>query len=421
MKATLRATAAVVLLAAASCAFAQQEIVLHYPYPDLFNETHKRIAEAFSQSRKDIKLSFRAPYKDYEDATQRVLREAVTGEVPDVTFQGLNRVRVFADKGIAVALDGFIAAEKNFEAAGFHKAMFDAGTVNGKVYGVPFAISLPIVYYNLDLVRKAGGAPDRLPKTWEEVIALARKIEAVGGDVHGVAYEWSITGNWLWQAPVFGKGGTMLSPDESRVAFDEEAGRAAIRTLARLVTEAKMPNFSGTDMRTAFAAGKIGMLVTSTAYLNTLSKQIGERFELRTSVFPDLQPSVSRLPAGGNVAIITARTPERQRAAWEVVKFWTGARAGAIMVETTGYMAPNKASADLLEDFYKHNPNQYTAVSQLSYLSSWYAFPGENGLKITDVIKDHLQTVMSGQRAAEPEKVLAQMSSDVQKLLPPKR
>jgi multiple sugar transport system substrate-binding protein len=53
-------------------------------------------------------------------------------------------------------------------------------------------------------------------------------------------------------------------------------------------------------------------------------------------------------------------------------------------------------------------------------MASWYAFPGNNGLKITDVIKDHLQTIMDAKRAAEPENVLASMTSDVQALLPKK-
>ena len=51
-------------------------------------------------------------------------------------------------------------------------------------------------------------------------------------------------------------------------------------------------------------------------------------------------------------------------------------------------------------------------------LTRWYAFPGENGLKITDVVKDHLQTIVSGKRAAEPRAVLKDMAADVQKLLP---
>ena len=91
------------------------------------------------------------------------------------------------------------------------------------------------------------------------------------------------------------------------------------------------------------------------------------------------------------------------------------------MAKTTGYMPPNKVANEVhMKDFYQKNPNHYTAVRQLPYLTGWYAFPGDNGLKITDVIKDHLQSVVSGQRAAEPRKVLADMTQDVQKLLPRK-
>ena len=418
MKRTMRVAAAVLGLGIAA-AQAQTQVVLQYPYPDLFNTTHKQIEEAFAKSNPGIKVTFRAPYQDYEDATQRVLREAVTGNVPDITFQGLNRVRVIADKGIAVSLDKFIAAEKDFEAAGFHKAMFDAGRVNDAVYGLPFAITLPIAYYNLDLVKRAAGNPDQLPTTWDGVIELAKKINALAPDIHGIVIEWSITGNWLWQALVFASGGSMMNEPETRVAFDGEAGKAAIRTLARLATEAKAPNLSGTDMRTAFAAGKAGILVTSTAYLNALNRQIDGKFALKTHAFPGLKEGVSRLPAGGNVAIITAKTVEKQKAAWEVLKFWTGAEGATVMVKTTGYMAPNNRVANFdLKDFYAENPNQYTAVQLLPYLTGWYAFPGSNGLKITDVLKDHLQSVMDGTRANEPEKVLANMASDVQALLP---
>src|SRR5262245_38013702 len=146
----LAAIAALMLLTAAAAG--QTEVIIQYPYPDLFNNTMKRIADAFARERTDIKITFRAPYKDYEDGTQRVLREAVTGDVPDLTFQGLNRVRIFADKGIAVALDDLFKAEANAEAAGFDRAMRAAGTVNGRIYGLPFAISLPVAYYNIDLV-----------------------------------------------------------------------------------------------------------------------------------------------------------------------------------------------------------------------------------------------------------------------------
>lgn len=414
----LLACAAGLATTAPAMAQSQTEIVVQYPYGDVFNETHKRLAEAFAAKHPEIKVTFRAPYKDYEDATQRILREAVTGTAPDVTFQALNRVRALADKQVAAPLDSFITGEKGIEAEGFHKAMFDAGSIGGKVYGVPFAVSLPIAYFNLDLVKAAGGDPANLPTSWDGVLALAAKVQGVKPGVHGMVAEWPISGNWLFQSLVFNHGGTMMNAQETRVAFDGEAGRKAIGTFARMVTETKTPNISGNDMRAAFAAGQVGVLLTTTAYVNALTKQVGDKFTLRTSPFPGLVSGTSRLPAGGNVMMISAKEAAKRKAAWEMVKFWTGAEGGAIMVQNTGYMAPNRKAADHLADFYLKNPNQFTAVAQLPYLTGWYAFPGDNGLKITDVIKDRLQSVMDGTRTGEADKVLADMARDVQALLP---
>lgn len=419
MRKIFMAAAAVLMGASAAQA---TEIVIQYPYGELFNGTHQQIAAEFAKKRPDIKVSFRAPYDSYEEATQKILRESITKQMPDITFQGLNRIRIMVDRNIAVPLDDFIKAEKNFETEGFHQAMFDIGTQQGKVYALPFAISLPIAYYNLDLVKKAGGDPNNLPKTWDEVFALAKKIKALGGDVNGATIAWDITGNWLWQAPVFSQGGSMLNADESKVAFDGPEGQFAINVFSRFVKDAQMPNLTQPDMRAAFAAGKTGIHFTSTSDLAKTTEMIAGKFNLKTHVFPDVKPGVGRLPAGGNLGVITAADPAKQKAAWEVMKFWHGPEGAAIMAKTTGYMPPNKKANDVyLKDFYEKNPNNYTAVSQLGLLTKWYAFPGENGLKITDVIKDHLQSVVNGQRAGEPQAVLKDMARDVQKLLPKTR
>ncbi|MEQ8251927.1 MAG: ABC transporter substrate-binding protein [Oceanibaculum nanhaiense] len=417
----LLASVAIAGVMAAGAAQAATEIVVQYPYGELFNETHKQIAAEFAKKNPDVKVTFRTAYDSYEEGTQKILREAVTNQLPDVTFQGLNRVRILVDRDIAVPMDDFIKAEKDFEKEGFHQAMFDIGTQNGKVYALPFAISLPITYWNLDLVKQAGGDPANLPTTWDGVIALAKKIDALGPDINGITYVWDITGNWLWQAPVFAQGGTMLNADESKVAFDGPEGQFAMKTLARFVTEANMPNLSQADARATFAAGKTGVHITSTSDLAKTTGMIGGKFELKTHVFPDVKPGSGRLPAGGNVAMIVSTDKAKQKAAWEFIKFATGPLGASIMAKTTGYMPPNKVANDVyLKDFYVQNPNNYTAVKQLPILTKWYAFPGENGLKITDVIKDHMNSIVTRSRSGEPEKVLQDMTRDVQKLLPKK-
>lgn len=197
----LKLLAAASTLALAGNAMATTELVVQYAYGGSFKNTFAQLEQEFEALHPDIDVTFRAPYEDYEDGTQKVLREAITRQLPDISFQGLNRVRPLVERDIAVSLEPFIAAESDFDKAGYHQAMLDIGTFNGQVHALPFAVSLPIAYYNMDLVRRAGWDENRLPETWDEVIELSRRIDALDEDTTGMVYGWQITGNWLWQAP----------------------------------------------------------------------------------------------------------------------------------------------------------------------------------------------------------------------------
>ena len=76
-------------------AYAQTTVTIEYPYPELFDRVHQTIIKQFETLHPDIKVNVRTTYDNYEDATQKVLRQAMTNTLPDITFQGLNRFRVF--------------------------------------------------------------------------------------------------------------------------------------------------------------------------------------------------------------------------------------------------------------------------------------------------------------------------------------
>lgn len=48
--------------------------------------------------------------------------------------------------------------------------------------------------------------------------------------------------------------------------------------------------------------------------------------------------------------------------------------------------------------------------------TNWYSFPGENTVKIVDVIRDHLRSVATGER--QPDAVMGDMVAAVQSYLP---
>lgn len=400
-------------LTAVSFAAEAVTIEVAYPYSALFDTTFKRIMPLFNKAHPGITVKFRATYDNYEDATQTLLREAIAGKQPDVTFQGLNRQAIFVEKGIAKSLEPFIAKEKNFSKEGYHKAMLSLGTFGGKVYGLPFAVSLPVGYYNMDNLNKAGITT--LPKTWDEVIGNCKKLRAAGFK-NPLFWGWNITGNWFFQALMWSQGEGILK--NGKVNFGGPAGLRALETMKKLFRECKMLNLSVGDAGKPFAAGKVAMHFWSTSAVGAIERSKGD-FKLLTGEFPGIGTSPKGLPAGGNSVMLVSisKDPARIAAAWTFIKFVTSGAGAAAVAETTGYMPPNKAANALLGEFYKKNPNKQTAVRQAALLRDWIAYPGDKGLAITQVIYDSLESIVIGD-ANDMKQLQKEMVAEVSAMLP---
>ncbi|MEO1612175.1 MAG: extracellular solute-binding protein, partial [Pseudomonadota bacterium] len=334
----------------------------------------------------------------YEDGTNTVLREAVAGNLPDVSMQGLNRQAPLVDKGIAQSLEPFIATEADFEKDGYHKAMLDLGTFNGDVHGLPFSVSLPVGYYNMDLMAKAGiTSPDQLPKTWDEVVEVCGKLRDAGVK-NPIFWGWNITGNWFMQALMWSQDKAIV--ENGRVTLDSPEALTALETMKGIFRGCDMQNLEWKAALASFSAGEIGMMFWSTSALGAVERSQGD-FTLVTNEFPGLVESGPiGLPAGGNSAMLTSASddPKVREAAWTWLKFITSGEGAADVARTTGYMPPNKAANEIiLADFYQANPNKETAVRQLPLLRDWLAYPGDNGLAITQVIYDGIEGIVTGE------------------------
>ncbi|WP_085901249.1 extracellular solute-binding protein [Kiloniella majae] len=414
------------LLTAIACTFiatsavADDKVTIEfaYPYSHLFDVTYEKILPQFNKAHPNIDVKFRATYESYEDASNTVLREAVANELPDVTMQGLNRQAILVDKGIAQSLEPFIAKEANFAKDGYHQAMLDLGTFNNEVYGLPFSISLPVGYYNMEVMAKAGITDkDQLPKTWDEVIATCGKLRDAGVK-NPMFWGWNITGNWFLQS-------LMWSQDKPTVngvdfTLDEAEGLTALNTMKSLFRGCDMQNIEWKAALASFSAGEIGMMYWSTSAVGAVERSMGD-FTLVTHEYPGIVAGGPLgLPAGGNSAMLTSTStdPAVLDASWKWLKFITSGEGAAEVARTTGYMPPNQAANDIiLKDFYSKNPTKATAVRQLPLLREWQAYPGDNGLAATQVIYDAIEGIVTGEYE-DMQELQKELSEEVQDLLP---
>lgn len=407
---------AMALALSATAVFAEDQVTIEfaYPYSHLFDVTYEAMMPAFQAAHPNIEVKFRATYESYEDATNTVLREAVAGNLPDVSMQGLNRQAPLVDKGIAQSLAPFIAAEADFETEGYHEAMLSLSTFDDEVYGLPFSISLPVGYYNMDILRSGG--IEKLPTTWDEVIAACKTMKANGID-NPIFWGWNITGNWFVQALLWSQDKAIV--EDGRVTMDSPEALVALEQMQEIFTECEMQNLQWQAALSSFSAGDVGMMFWSTSALGAVERSQGD-FELVTGPFPGLDGAPMGLPAGGNAAMLTSTSddPAVREAAWTWLKFITSGEGAAEVAKTTGYMPPNKAANEIiLADFYEQNPNKQIAVDQLPLLRDWLAYPGDNGLAITQVIYDGIERIVTGD-ATDMKELQEELVEEIADLLP---
>ncbi|WP_322884592.1 ABC transporter substrate-binding protein (plasmid) [Sinorhizobium medicae] len=381
--------------------------------PANFSGMYQELASRFMERHPDVRIKL-AGFPTYAALSENTLRSAITGGLPDVSFEGINFVRRYADRQLAIPLNDRMTRDAEWQGQELPVSIQDIGTVNGDIVAVPFAISTMNVFYNADLVRQAGGDPSNLPTNWDEIVGLAEQIDALSGDISGMYFDYGAGSALAFQSLVFSQGGSMMDESETQVAFADQEGSWAM-DLVRRFGEAGQLNMSRDQARQMFVAGKLGIYQNTSSNMGNFDQQISGTFEYVVGPVPVVEGG--RSPAAGNAMVVFSSEPEQQEAAWDWVKFATSPEAQSIMAMMTGYVPVNARAADTpqMRAFYETHPNHAVPLSQIDTLTAWYAFPGENGERVAEDIVDAMERVVNLRQS--PDDALNEVAARARRLL----
>ncbi|QED48028.1 ABC transporter substrate-binding protein [Cytobacillus dafuensis] len=360
----------------------------------------EKIADNFnkSQTKYVVKPVFESG--NYEGLVEKLQALLVTKKLPDVVMSGLNFTNYFNDNMPIVPAQTFIDKEQT-DLSDFYPNMLELGKgKDGKQYAMPFAVSTPVLYYNKDMFKKAGLDPENPPKTFEEVREAAKTLTA--GDQYGMFYDYTISGAWMFQAMVETMGGQMAADDGKSVAFNSEPGKKALQHWVDLVNNDKsMPKMVGSQPLQSFTSGKLGMYAYSTGALNQIED--ASNFELGVAPFPTDGDQQRKIPAGGNTLYVMKSTPEKEKGAWEFIKYATSTEGTTIVAKEMGYMATRKSAVEGQElgAYFKENPLAKVTYTQLEDMVPWNNYSGADGTRIYKVIQDNIDAALNNQKTVD--------------------
>jgi sn-glycerol 3-phosphate transport system substrate-binding protein len=338
------------------------------------------------------------------------------GTPPDVAVLLSTDLFTLLDMNAIIPLDPFV------EQAGgdrFRQDFFEAFWLNSQIgktiYAIPFQRSTIVLYYNKDAFQKAGLDPAKPPKTWTELEQYAQKLTV--RDASGNVTRWGVgiptTGftYWLFQGFVAEAGGKLANTEGTEVYYNTPEAKRALGFWFKLQdTKVEPPNVTdwGT-LPTEFVAGKYAMVYHSTGSLTFV--HTNAQFPFGTAFMP-ADKQYGTPTGGGNLYIFKNIPPERQKAAWEFVRWMTAPQQAARWSQASGYVAVRKSAFNikLFQDYTANFPQSLTARDQLAYAQA--ELSTHNSGEVQKVLSDNLQAALTRTKTLDQALQAAQQQAD---------
>ncbi len=330
------------------------------PLGDVLNEM---IVE-FNRTHPDIEVVTN-PISSYTALSQKLSAALNVGKQPDLAQVFESWAAKYQKDNVLVSIDSLLANDPEMtpeELADFYPVFMQSITYKGKKWSFPFNKSVRAYFYNKDAFYRAGLDPNRFPATWKEFEEYCRLLTSPETKTHPAAYGANFTVNeWQFVNLIHQAGGTIMDKDDKPV-LNSPAGVEALTYILNLVNKEKTAKASKEmDGQNAFLAGTVAMFEGSSVSI-TYMRQQPINFNIGYAPLPTYKTDQSAI-SGANIVIFKSGDPQREKAAWEFIKWFTDTEQTAKWSARTCYMPLRKSAMQTptIQNFLKQYP-QFTAI-----------------------------------------------------------
>ncbi|MFZ2956083.1 MAG: ABC transporter substrate-binding protein [Candidatus Ozemobacteraceae bacterium] len=352
----------------------------------------------------------------YDTLAKKILASLVAQSGPDISQNYETLTKKFIKHKKIVCLDPFLASESEDIKKDIVPVLLENNTYDGKMWSFPFNKSVPVLYYNKDMFRKAGLDPEKPPRTFDEMASYARALTVrdENGNVKIYGYSTNKANVWMFECRVLQFGGRLVGESGDTSHFHEEPSVKALAFIQDLVKEGVAIEAQAFDHQNDFKAQRVAMIDNSIVSKVHMEAGSGIRFDYGVAPLPS-GATDSVILSGSNINIFDNGDPEKIKGAWEFIKFFTGTDIGAEWSARTTYMPVRISSlhSPILKNAMDKDPNLRAPYVQMEYcrfeprLACWF--------EIRDLMADYLERATL--EMGPPAKYLEQMSRDIDGIL----
>lgn len=382
---------------------AEKKTVEFWSYVPLDNPGLYLYIDKFNQSQD--KINIEAKFIPFAEFKKQLTVALVGGTPPDCVLVDNPDFAAYIAMGAFEALDDRIA-DWEYGKDDFYPGPWASATWEGKQYGIPFETNTLVLFYNVDMFKKAGLDPDKPPTTWEELNQYAEKLTKDGVYGLSVCAMASEEGTFQWLPFLQQNGGNVFNLDSPEAIEALQLWVDWVKNGYVSKEIVNMDQWSG--VRPQFQNENAAMMVNGPWCIVPIRDEV-PNLNWRLAVLPG---RVKQASAMGGVNIGIVKGAKNADAAWQFIKWLYAPERIAEFWQKFGTL-PLMPEIAKSAPYWKGDPVYEVLLEQMKYAAP--RGPHPKWPEISAAIYTAIQEALTGVKTSE--QALADAAKKVENII----
>ncbi len=331
----------------------------------------------------------------YDVLAQKLMGAISSGNPPVIAQMYESWTDQFLEAGELVPLGEFVSRAPGFDLQDFYPVFVDDCTYETLLVTLPFNKSIPVFYYNADILSSVG--VDTFPVNWADFRRVCLETRRAG--VWPTSWPLDV---WYFSTMLYQEGGVLFDEATHQPRFNSPEGIGVVEYLVMLVRDSLFYLSPGFQRQDEFLSGNVAMIpasIVSWAFMKGKTS-----FRIGVAPFPHGKNRATVI-AGTNIGMFRKTTDSQRKLAWQFIEWFLQPENQMRWTEASYYL-PTRRSATETEAFRRfaaENSPYEEIVRQLQFARTepktkeWFT----GRIYLNDAIEEAMRLERSPQQALD--------------------
>lgn len=304
----------------------------------------QKLMPEFSRRHPDIEVKIQGI--PWTAAHEKLLTAYAGNSLPDICQLGNTWIPEFNLLDALENLDTWLANSSAIKRENYFRGIWETNVMDSSIFGIPWYVDTRLLFYRKDILAQAGY--DHPPRTWEEWLAVSRKIKQLPGAREKYALLLP-TNEWTPFVLTGLQTGSLLLKEGNRYGdFSGAQFSAAFAFLMNFYREKLAPVgiTQVTNIYQGLAEGFFAMYITGPWNISEFQRRLPAALQDQwmTAPMPGPDANTPGVSLAGGSSLVLFKSSQKKIAAWKLIEYLSAAPQQLAFYKITGDLPAVRAA-----------------------------------------------------------------------------